>query len=165
MSLHSSLTYSLVQLEGFTSPDEYLTYVFSHAHNTSASKLMPWSEGIRDNPKLLIKKKGWVKFSTPLCEYSCKAKRRIKKPPFFHNFFKKYAYGNLASSHFNRPFPTYSLWPLQFELFFAESGPLVLLVTFPVCLLMRAGGVIVGPVFRTSGEMFGTLVADKVFAA
>ena len=39
-------------------PDEYLTYVFSHAHNTSASKLMPWSEGIRDNPKLLIKKKG-----------------------------------------------------------------------------------------------------------
>ena len=39
-------------------PDEYLTYVFSHAHNTSASNLMPWSEGIRDNPKLLIKKKG-----------------------------------------------------------------------------------------------------------
>ena len=39
-------------------PDEYLTYVFSHAHNTSASKLMPWSEGIKDNPKLLIKKKG-----------------------------------------------------------------------------------------------------------
>ena len=39
-------------------PDEYLTYVFSHAHNASASKLMPWSEGIRDNPKLLIKKKG-----------------------------------------------------------------------------------------------------------
>ena len=39
-------------------PDEYLTYVFSHAHKTSASKLMPWSEGIRDNPKLLIKKKG-----------------------------------------------------------------------------------------------------------
>jgi hypothetical protein len=39
-------------------PDEYLTYVFSHAHNTSASKLMPWSEGIRDNPKLLIRKKG-----------------------------------------------------------------------------------------------------------
>ena len=38
-------------------PDEYLTYVFSHAHNTSASNLMPWSEGIRDNPKLLIKKK------------------------------------------------------------------------------------------------------------
>ena len=39
-------------------PDEYLTYVFSHAHNTSASNLMPWSEGIKDNPKLLIKKKG-----------------------------------------------------------------------------------------------------------
>ena len=39
-------------------PDEYLTYVFSHAHNTSASNLMPWSEGIRDNPKLLITTKG-----------------------------------------------------------------------------------------------------------
>jgi hypothetical protein len=39
-------------------PDEYLTYVFSHAHNTSTSKLMPWSDDIRDNPKLLIRKKG-----------------------------------------------------------------------------------------------------------
>ena len=50
------------------------------------------------------------------------------------------------------------------ELLLAESGPLVLLVTFPVCLLMRVGGVIVGPVFQTSGEMPGTLVADEVFA-
>ena len=38
-------------------PDEYLNYVFSHTHNTSASALMPWSDGIRDNPKLIIKKK------------------------------------------------------------------------------------------------------------
>ena len=38
-------------------PDEYLNYVFSHTHNTSASALMPWSDVIRDNPKLIIKKK------------------------------------------------------------------------------------------------------------
>jgi hypothetical protein len=38
-------------------PDEYLNYVFSHTHNTSASNLMPWSDGVRDNPKLIIKKK------------------------------------------------------------------------------------------------------------
>lgn len=38
-------------------PDEYLTYVFSHLTDRKKSELLPWSDEIRSNPKIVIDKK------------------------------------------------------------------------------------------------------------
>lgn len=38
-------------------PDEYLTYVFSHLSDRKRSELLPWSDEIRSNPKIVINKK------------------------------------------------------------------------------------------------------------
>jgi transposase len=35
-------------------PDEYLAHVFSHASDTSVSKLLPWSKDVRNVPGIRV---------------------------------------------------------------------------------------------------------------